>query len=109
VSYRVSTQFEYRVERRPSLLCRIRRSIRRLYRNAMQTVVLMIVAGVVGIGLFQLVFWYAGILDQGVNAVVDSEYRRAGIEPTRDRREDADFRRRASDVRQRRNTAGERR
>jgi membrane carboxypeptidase/penicillin-binding protein PbpC len=105
VSYRVSTQFEYRVERRPSLLYRIRRSIWRFYRDTMRTAGLMIVAGTVGIGLFQLIFWYAGVLDQGVNAVVDNEYRRMGIEPTRDRREDAEFRQRASEVRRRRDAA----
>lgn len=65
----------------------------------------MVVAAAVGIALFQFVFWYAGVLDESVNYVLDSEYREYGIEPTRTRSEDVGFRRRKVEYRKWRDAA----
>lgn len=97
--YRTSSDFEYHVYRRPSFIQRIRRSIRHFYRDSRTTVFMVFLATVVGIGIFATLEWYMRLLDAGLNAAVDSEYHRVGIDPTGDRREDAEFRRRAQEYR----------
>ena len=61
----------------------------------MQTFYLTLAALVVGIGIFHVAMMYLGLIDMGINAAIDTEYRQVGIEPTGDRRESEEFARRA--------------